>query len=206
MTISLVDLAIYALAIVALFMTPGPVWVALVARSLAHGPRAAVPLALGVVIGDLVWPLVAILGVSWITSVYSGFLHVLQWAAVVIFIVMGVGLIRNAGAALTEDSRLNKKGWLAGFLAGFAVIMSNPKAVLFYMGILPGFFDVGSLVWADILAVLVISAVVPFLGNLALALLVGCARQLLKSETSLRKVNIGSGILLILVGLAISLS
>jgi threonine/homoserine/homoserine lactone efflux protein len=30
---------------------------------------------------------------------------------------------------------------MAGFLAGLAAILANPKAILFYMGMLPGFFD-----------------------------------------------------------------
>ena len=29
---------------------------------------------------------------------------------------------------------------LAGLLAGILVILGNPKAILFYIGILPGFF------------------------------------------------------------------
>jgi hypothetical protein len=33
----------------------------------------------------------------------------------------------------------------AGFLAGLAVILGNPKAILFYMGMLPGFFDLRAL-------------------------------------------------------------
>ena len=59
MTISALDLALYAGALFILFATPGPVWVAVTARTLAGGFHAAWPLALGVVVGDAVWPLVA---------------------------------------------------------------------------------------------------------------------------------------------------
>jgi uncharacterized glyoxalase superfamily protein PhnB len=40
-----------------LWIAPGPVWVALTARALSGGFAAAWPLAIGVTIGDLVWPL-----------------------------------------------------------------------------------------------------------------------------------------------------
>ncbi len=63
MTISPFDLALYAGALLILFLTPGPVWVALTARALSGGFHAAWPLALGVVVGDALWPLLAVLGV-----------------------------------------------------------------------------------------------------------------------------------------------
>jgi len=46
MTITASDMLLYAGALFLLFMTPGPVWVALVARTLSGGFNAAWPLAL----------------------------------------------------------------------------------------------------------------------------------------------------------------
>ena len=54
--------ALYVGALLILFLTPGPVWVALTARALSGGFHAAWPLAFGVVVGDVLWPLLAILG------------------------------------------------------------------------------------------------------------------------------------------------
>ena len=59
MSLTGVDLLLYAGALFVLFLTPGPVWVAMVARALSGGFGAAWPLALGVVIGDVLWPLLA---------------------------------------------------------------------------------------------------------------------------------------------------
>ena len=52
MTLAASDLIIYSLAVLILFLTPGPVWVALLARAMSGGFQAAWPLALGVAIGD----------------------------------------------------------------------------------------------------------------------------------------------------------
>ena len=60
MTIALPDLLLYCGALVILFLTPGPVWLAIMARALSGGFGAAWPLALGVAIGDMLWPLVAV--------------------------------------------------------------------------------------------------------------------------------------------------
>jgi len=54
MTLQASDLALYAIALLILFLTPGPVWVALLARAIAGGFQAAWPLALGGALGDAI--------------------------------------------------------------------------------------------------------------------------------------------------------
>lgn len=203
MTITTTDMLLYAGALLVLFLTPGPVWVALIARTLSGGFHAAWPLALGVVVGDVLWPFLAILGVSWIVSVYADFMLVLKWVASLTFLLMGWLVIRHADAKITTDSRLTRPGMWAGFLAGLAVILGNPKAILFYMGMLPGFFDLRALTWADIAVICFLSLIVPLLGNLTLALFITRARRLLTSPTALYRTNITAGCLLIGVALII---
>jgi len=202
-TITLTQLALYSGALLVLFLTPGPVWVALIARGLSGGFHAAWPLALGVVIGDVAWSILAILGISWILSVYGGFLELLKWVACLVFLFMGYMVIRNADKTIASDSRLTRPGMWAGFVAGLAVIIGNPKAILFYMGMLPGFFDLSKLVWQDILAIATLSAIIPLLGNLIMALFLGKVRDMMTSPGALRRMNLTAGWLLIGVGLII---
>jgi threonine/homoserine/homoserine lactone efflux protein len=203
MTVSVHELFLYALGMAGLWAVPGPVWVALTARSLSGGFAAAWPLAVGVALGDLIWPLSAILGLSWIESVYGDFLAALRWVAAVIFLAMGVLLIRKPAATLNADSRLTRPGMWAGFSVGVAAVIGNPKAILFYMGALPGFFTLDRLTSTDVVAIIAVSAIIPMVGNLGLALFLDRARQLLSSPESVRKLNVTSGILLIGVGLVI---
>ena len=203
MTISATDLLLYAGALCVLFLTPGPVWVALIARALSGGFHAAWPLALGVVVGDVLWPFLAILGVSWILSVYGGFLVALKWIACATFLIMGWLILRNADKTIASDSRLTRPGMWAGFLAGLAVIIGNPKAILFYMGMLPGFFDLTALTALDIAAICFLSFLVPLVGNLILALSIHRAKAFLTSPAALRQTNIIAGVLLMCVGLVI---
>ena len=206
MTATFFDLALYAGGIFILFLTPGPVWMALVARTLSGGFGSAWPLALGVVIGDILWPIIAILGLSWVAMQYDGLLDLLKYVATLIFFVLGFSLISNPDRAVNNDNRLTRPGQLAGFIAGVAIILSNPKAILFYIGVLPGFFDLSRVTLLDIVAICTISAVLPFLGNLTLSIMVDRVRYLLSSPAKLRKVNTISGILLILVGVIIPLT
>jgi threonine/homoserine/homoserine lactone efflux protein len=201
-TISLSEILLYAAGMFALWAVPGPVWVALTARTLAGGFASAWPLAVGVVLGDAIWPLTAIFGLTWILSAYGDFLSVLRWVAAAIFVVMGILLLGKSGE-VSGDGRLTKPGRLAGFLTGLAVVIGNPKAILFYMGMLPGFFDLTRLTGWDIAIILAVSAAIPLAGNLALALFLDRARRLLSDPKSIRRLNVISGLLLIAVGIVI---
>jgi len=201
MTLSPGDLLLYAGALFILFITPGPVWLAVMARAVSGGFTAAWPLAFGVAVGDMVWPLLAILGVSWVVAEHAGVLSVLRWLACGMFLYMGWSTIRRAEAVLAADTRLTRPGRWAGFLAGIAAILGNPKAILFYMGVLPGFFDLRIVTGPDIAAIVLLSAVVPFAGNLCFALVVDRMRRALAAPTALRRLNLAAGSLLICVGL-----
>ena len=206
MTVTVYELLLYAGGMALLWAVPGPVWLALTARALTGGFASAWPLAVGVALGDIIWPLAAIFGLTWILSVYDDFLVVLRWFAALVFVVMGVLLIRKPADMPAADGRLTRPGAVAGFLTGVAVVIGNPKAILFYMGVLPGFFDLGKLQTPDIVIILLISGLIPMIGNIGLALFLDRVRRLLSNPQSIRRVNQISGGLLILVGIAIGLS
>ncbi|MEQ3708580.1 MAG: LysE family translocator [Tateyamaria sp.] len=206
MTLDAWDIALYAGALAILFLTPGPVWVGLIARSLSGGFHAAWPLALGVVVGDVMWSLLAIFGITWVLSVYGGFLEALKWVAAIMFVVMGALVIRGADKQIDTDSRLTRPGMWAGFVAGLVVILGNPKAILFYAGMLPGFFDLTQLTALDIVIIATLSMIIPLIGNLAMALFIDRARRLMQRPEALRRMNITAGVLLICVGLVIPLT
>ena len=198
--LSLSEIGLYSFALLLLFITPGPVWVALIARSLKSGFAGAWPLALGVALGDICWPALALLSLGQIVSLHGDIIFWLRYIAVAVFAGMGIGLYLAPVQSLQAERKLTTEGVLAGFLAGLMVIIGNPKAMLFYIGILPGFFDVSRLQIGDIMLIALISALVPFIGNLILGLAVGRARQLISSVSARRRLNQVSGVILILVG------
>lgn len=206
MTLGVADLALFAGGLLVLFLTPGPVWVALAARSMSGGFHAAWPLALGVVVGDVLWSLLAVMGMAWVVDQWGGALTVLKWIAAGVFLWMGWTILRHADKSIGANSRLTRPGKWQGFLAGLIVIIANPKAILFYMGMLPGFFDLSRLTWADIGAICGLAALVPFFGNLVLASMIDRVRSFLSSPRAVRRMNRTAGWLLIGVGLVIPLT
>ena len=89
---------------------------------------------------------------------------------------------------------------VAGLIAGILVILGNPKAILFYIGILPGFFNVGGLQPIDVAVIGGLSALVPFLGNLVLALMFDHVSKMLNSPILQQRINRITGVVLICVG------
>ena len=201
MSLSLTELSVYAFALFLLFLTPGPVWVALTARCLQSGFSGGWPLALGVAVGDCLWPLLALLTLTQFAQIYAELLESLRFLAVAVFLMLGVQLIRAPVVAPEAGGRLTQPGRLTGFIAGGLVILGNPKAILFYLGILPGFFDISVLTTIDITMVVIISALVPFMGNLLFILGVEKARTILTSQAGRRRLNVATGSVLIAVGL-----
>ena len=90
MTITLSQAFLYSIALAILWLTPGPVWVAILARSISGGFKSSVPLIFGVALGDLLWPLVALLGLSYLISLYSDILIIFRYLASIILIIMGL--------------------------------------------------------------------------------------------------------------------
>lgn len=200
MTLGIDDILLYAVALAALFVTPGPVWLAILARGVSGGFRATWPLALGVAVGDMVWPFLAILGVSALAGGTGLALDLMRWGGAALFVAIGIGLIRHAESGLTDNPALTRAGFWPGFAAGLLAILGNPKAIVFYLGLLPGLFDVGALTAADMAAIVLISAVVPLFGNLLLGAFLDAVRRQIDQPGRLARLNRISGVLMIGVG------
>ena len=206
MTITSTQLFLYFGALIILFLTPGPVWIAIIARTVSGGSKSALSLTLGVSLGDMLWPAIVFLGLGFLISIYSDIFILIRYLAAAILSIMGLQVILSAQKTISTNTRLNKSGFFAGFSAGFIAIIANPKAALFYLTLLPGFFDFTMIGYIDLFIISVISFSVPMLGNIILILFLSKVRNLISSQKSIRTINVISGALLIVVGLIIALN
>ena len=205
MTIDGNQIFLYFLALVILFLTPGPVWVALIARTVSGGAKSSISLALGVSLGDMLWPFVVYFSLSLLISLYSDILLIFRYVASFVLILMGLQIIYLRNKTVSEDHRLTKSGFIAGFYAGFIAVTANPKASLFYMTLLPGFFDFKLIGIIDVCLISLLSFSIPMIGNILMILFVAKVRSLLSSPYAIRMTNLISGILLVFVGISISI-
>ena len=205
MTIDSNEIFLYFLALIILFITPGPVWVALIARTVSGGARSSISLALGVSLGDMLWPFAVYFSLSLIISLYSDILLIFRYLASFVLILMGLQIVYSRNKALSEDHRLTKSGFIAGFYAGFIAVTANPKASLFYMTLLPSFFNFELISLFDVCLISLLSFSIPMIGNILMIFFVAKARSLLSSPYAISMTNFISGILLVFVGISISI-
>ena len=205
MTIDTNQILLYFFALIILFLTPGPVWVALIARTVSGGAKSSISLALGVSLGDMLWPFVVYLSLGLLISVYSDILLILRYLASFVLVLMGLQIIYARNKVLSEDHRLTKSGFIAGFYAGFIAVTANPKASLFYITLLPGFFNFELIELVDVCLISLLSFSVPMIGNIFMILFVAKIRSLLSSPNAISLTNLISGLLLVLVGVSISI-
>ena len=205
MTIDTDQILLYFFALIILFLTPGPVWVALIARTVSGGAKSSISLALGVSLGDMLWPFMVYLSLGLLISVYSDILLILRYLASFVLVLMGLQIIYARNKVLSEDHRLTKSGFIAGFYAGFIAVTANPKASLFYITLLPGFFNFELIELVDVCLISLLSFSVPMIGNIFMILFVAKIRSLLSSPNAISLTNLISGILLVLVGVSISI-
>jgi len=184
--------AVYALAVA----SPGPGVAAIVARALAHGTRGAPAFIAGFVVGDLLWFVMAALGLSALAqSAYAVFVTV-KYAGAAYLLYLAYRLWTVPAQSVTADQveRPAPQKSLHAFLGSLALTLGNPKTMVFFLALLPTVIDLETLTVAGFLELAAaIAVVVPtVLGLYTLA--AAKARGLFRSPRALRVVNRGTGV------------
>ena len=204
MTISISQLILYSGALVILFLTPGPVWIAIIARTVSGGFKSGFALLLGVFLGDFLWPFIVFGGLAFITSIYADIFALLPYAAALILIFMGLQVASSNKNQLRLNEKLTKAGLSAGVSAGLLTVIANPKAALFYFTVLPSFFDMNKNTLVDLILISGVSSITPAIGNILIIYFLLKVRSFLSSTRAIRITNIIAGLSLISVGLLIA--
>ena len=204
MTVSISQLILYSGALVILFLTPGPVWIAIIARTVSGGFKSGFALLLGVFLGDFLWPFIVFGGLAFITSIYADIFALLPYAAALILIFMGLQVASSNKNQLRLNEKLTKAGLSAGVSAGLLTVIANPKAALFYFTVLPSFFDMNKNTLVDLILISGVSSITPAIGNILIIYFLLKVRSFLSSTRAIRITNIIAGLSLISVGLLIA--
>lgn len=126
--------------------TPGPGVYATVSQALTAGFRASRDVIAGIVLGDLIFLTFAILGLSAIARVLGSFFFLVRIAGGGYLIWMGWKLWRSQPLALEANSSAQLSDRPRNrFLLGLFITLGNPKAIIFYLSLLPNLLDLQQL-------------------------------------------------------------
>lgn len=128
----------FIMAILIFQMLPGPGTLVILGATARSGIGAGMGVVLGTLLGDFVYMLAAVLGLAAIPATYPAVFAGMQWFGVAYLCWIGVKLLSEpvANPAAGENSRHD--GWFH-FRRGFAVALTNPKVIMFYLAFFPLF-------------------------------------------------------------------
>lgn len=187
------NLFVFAAAYLAVVILPGPGVTALVARVLARGTRGAPAFIAGFVAGALLWFTTAVTGLAAIASTFADVFIVIRYAGAAYLLYLAWRFWTAAARPVaTVDTSPESRGRL--FLAGLAINLGNPKAVVFFLALLPTVVDVEALTLPGAVELGVLVAVIVAIVFSAYTLAAARARRLFTSPRALRLVNRGSSV------------
>jgi threonine/homoserine/homoserine lactone efflux protein len=182
--------------------TPGPGVFATLARALASGFSHAAMVAAGIVLGDLLFLLLAVFGLAAVATLLGDLFTLVRFAGGAYIIWLGWRIWHTATRPLQVQG-ISEISWRANFLSGFLITLGNPKVILFYLGFLPTFIDLQAMTAWDLLLVAVVVSVV--LGGVLLgyAYTAAKSRHLFGSTAALRRLQRGAGGAMMAAGTAL---
>jgi len=135
------QLLIFGLASLTLAVTPGPVVLYVIARSISQGKLAGAISVLGAATGTLIHIGATALGLSALLLSSALAFQLVKYLGAAYLIYLGVRQWRTAPETRVAEANLPLRSLKKIFVQGFVVNALNPKAVLFFLAFLPQFID-----------------------------------------------------------------
>lgn len=161
---------------------------------------------LRVVISDLIFFLLAALGLAALAHSMGDLFLFVKFAGAGYLIWLGIKLWRAPVAAPPEGQPLpaRRRGFGRNVLAGVALTLGNPKTIAFYAGLLPTIIDIEKLTATDIALMMLI--MLPVVGGIptAYAYAAARARRFLNSQRRVRLMNRTAETMMIGTGVAVA--
>lgn len=171
---------------------PGPGVFACIAKALASGFKASICVISGIVLGNVVFLIFAILGLSAIALMLGDMFIIIKWVGGAYLFWLGWRMWRTKPAISDSGKKLNHNK-STDFIGGLIVPFSNPKVILFYVSLLPSFMDLSTLDFLDITiaALLIALALISVLAGYSY--IASRTQRIFTSHRAQRYLNRGAG-------------
>lgn len=124
-------------------LIPGLNVLLIISQSLKGGLRNSLSSIGGIVTGNALYLLVSVAGIGVLLNEFPKSLQIVKIGGVLFTLYCAYTLIQ-ASLGTQEDQEVAVDTQHKNFLQGFITIISNPKAFIFWITVLPGFVDPGT--------------------------------------------------------------
>jgi threonine/homoserine/homoserine lactone efflux protein len=174
--------------------TPGPGIAATVARALARGTQGLPAFIAGFVVGDLTWFTFAATGMAALAHAAHGVFTAVKYLGALYLLYLAFRMWTTPVQALaTETEVVRREGALRVFAGSLALTLGNPKAMVFYLALLPTVIDLQSMTFGVFAQVALVIFVILSGVLLAYAVAAARARRIFRNERALKWLNRTSG-------------
>jgi threonine/homoserine/homoserine lactone efflux protein len=185
----------FAAASSVLLVIPGPTVLLVVSYALGQGWRTALPMAIGVALGDFTAMTLSMLGLGALLATSATLFTVLKWVGAAYLVYLGIKLWRAGG---TLDAAPRTDTVSAAKMLGHAWLVTalNPKSITFFVAFLPAFLDPKADFLTQMLVFETTFLVLAFANAFGYALVASRARRLASDPRAIGIVNkVGGGLL-----------
>jgi threonine/homoserine/homoserine lactone efflux protein len=193
---SLFTLFAFTVAYVVAVLVPGPGVAAIVARALGGGFASAMPMIIGILVGDLIYLVFALFGLAAIATYFGPIFVIVRWGSAV-YLLYIAWQFWTAKPGSEQLGPRQREPWVRTFLSGFALTMGNPKTIVFYLALLPTVVPldhpITALGFVELTGIVVVVLLAIGSGYAALA---AWARELFTSARAIRRMNKTAGIIM----------
>jgi threonine/homoserine/homoserine lactone efflux protein len=193
---SLFGLLLFAGVYLAAVATPGPGVALVIARALGRGLNGLGWFIAGFVVGDIILMSLALSGLAFIAETYALAFEIVKYVGVAYLLWMAWQIWRAPVKETEIDPRtVPERPWKA-FLSSLSLTLGNPKAIFFFLSIMPLVVDVAALDLTSFAALVGVIIVVMPPVFAAFAVLADRARRVFRSGRALRRINKGTAVMM----------
>ena len=185
---TIATIAAYALALFVVALIPGPGITALVARALGTTFAESVGMAIGIVLGDIVFLTAVVLGLSVVAQTFGFVFLVIKYAGAA-YLAWMAWKIWKSGIVRTDVQAAKRANVFQALISGLMVTLGNPKAMLFYLALVPTLIDITAITFTDYAKLIAVTVVVLLVVTIPYIALASKARDLLRHPKALKRLN-----------------
>ncbi len=190
----------FAAASALLMVIPGPTILLVISYALGQGWRAALPMAIGVALGDFTAMTLSMLGLGALLAASATIFTILKWVGAAYMIWLGIKLWR-VGGSLNAKPRNDSASMLRMLGHAWIVTALNPKSIIFFVAFLPQFLNPHTDFLTQMAVFETTFLILAFANALGYALIASRARAAIRNERVVGTANKLGGSLLIGAGI-----
>lgn len=133
----------FIIAVVVFQVIPGAGTLTILNATAKNGAGTGLAAVMGTIAGDFVFMVAAVAGIAAVMHTYPLLFRAAQWFGAAYLCWLGIKLLRAHVASDSSEQQQRRSPWIY-FRQAFAVSLTNPKVILFFVAFFPLFLRVNA--------------------------------------------------------------